>query len=212
MDKLNGYTLTKQWFEFIQSGEHDVKPVHSALYFYIIHLSNQLKWPQKFGLPTENTMQFIGVSNYRTYINALKNLSDWGVILWVEKSYNQHTCNKIALVKKYKALSKHIPKQVQSIASISKRIKTYKNVVSVETKNFAETKTGLFQKFKNIRPEIPEQFLNLEISAFLNKYPGKENEVNLVNTWAKRIVYQAPVSAMDEFNKLESENKRKYGF
>lgn len=93
----NGYTLSRQWFEFAFDNPEKISPVHCALYFWCIELNNRLGWREKFGLPTEDTMRVIGVRNKRTYYKAFHNLTEWGFIGIVTKSINQHTANIISL-------------------------------------------------------------------------------------------------------------------
>lgn len=207
MSDISGYKLTNTWFEFCQSGTHITRPVHTALYLYCIHLCNKLKWREIFGLPTEDTMASLGISSYKTYINTLTDLVDFGFILWVEKSTNQYTSNKIALVKNAKARPKHIPKHVQSNVGIVKRIKPLKTLVN------DLLKTGVFEIFKKVRSDLPTDVLEIEAGLFSTKYPNKdlEKDINLINEWAKRIKYNKPVSPIDEFNKIAAQNKLKYG-
>jgi hypothetical protein len=127
---MNSYSLTSVWFQFAFDNPEKVKPGHHALYFWCIELCNSLGWKEKFGLPTQHTMDVLGIKNYKTYSNHLHDLVDFGFINFVQLSKNQYTSNIIALVKNTKALpkaytkalSKHIPKQVQSTVSIDKLI------------------------------------------------------------------------------------------
>lgn len=131
--KMNGYELSRQWWDFAFANPEKVKPIHSALYFFAIENCNRMGWAEKFRLPSEMAMSAIGVHSYKTYIAALKDLCEWGFLIMVQKSQNQYSANIVALVNFTKAqdkaldkaLAKHIPKQVQStdqsIASINKQ-------------------------------------------------------------------------------------------
>jgi hypothetical protein len=132
--ELNGYELSRKWFDFCFENPEKIKPNHTALYFFAIEHCNRLGWKPKFGFPTEMAKDAIGIKNYRTYINTLNDLIDWGFITMVEKSRNQWSANIIALVKNTKtttkaldkAMQKHDTKQckskVESIDSINKPI------------------------------------------------------------------------------------------
>jgi hypothetical protein len=207
MNDLSGYKLTNAWFEFCQSGTQITRPVHTALYLYCIHLCNKLKWREIYGLPTEATMASLGISSYKTYINTLTDLVDFGFITWVEKSKNQYTSNKIALVKNAKARPKHIPKHVQSIVPIVKHVNN-KNVLNVQT-----LKTGLVEIFKTVRSDVPRETLEIEAGMFIAKYPGKglQKDINLITTWAKRIKFIQPINHKTEFDKIAAKNKERYG-
>ena len=118
---MNGYELTRQWWDFAFSNPDKVKPIHSALYFFAIDRCNRMGWAEKFALPAYMAMGAIGVSHHNTYSKAFDDLVEWGFFHLVQKSKNQHTSNIIALSKidtaLYTALDKatlnHIAEQAQ---------------------------------------------------------------------------------------------------
>lgn len=131
-EKMNGYQLSRQWHDFAFENPDLIKPHHGALYFHIIDQANRFGWKEKFGLPTDIAKETIGVKSYNTYIKTLNDLIDWGFIIMVKKTYNQHRANIISLssaLSKYdkandKALDKanlmddqNMTKQSQSIGS-----------------------------------------------------------------------------------------------
>jgi hypothetical protein len=93
----NGYALQRQWEEFVEKTTFGVKPLHHALYFTMIILNNKFDWKETFGLPTKNTMNYLGVKNYAYYKNALEDLVKWGIVDLHERSKNQWTSNQISL-------------------------------------------------------------------------------------------------------------------
>jgi len=105
-EKLNGYALSRQWFDFTQETSEMVTPMHTALYFWIIDLCNRLQWKEVIGLPTDHTMNAIRIKSYKSYKKSLDDLIRWGFLKLITKSRNQHTCNEVALVLKTKAETK----------------------------------------------------------------------------------------------------------
>jgi len=207
-DQNSGYRLTKQWFDFCRTGTHIVRPIHTALYLYCVQLCNSLKWKLNFGLPTDSTMEVLGIKNKETYYNTLDELCRFGFVIIRQKSINQHTSNIICLPKK--PISIPIGTHVGTTSGtvpIVKRIKHNKTLVN----DFL--KTGLLEIFKTVRHDVPQETLEIEAGMFISKYPDKDlkKDINLITTWAKRIKYVTPVSKMDEFNKLAAQNKQKYG-
>lgn len=93
----NGYQLTKAWFDFVFEAKEPTRPIHAALYMWIVELNNRLKWKEVIGLPTEHSMQAIGVKGYQHYKKTLNDLARWGFITIVSKSHNQYTSNQISL-------------------------------------------------------------------------------------------------------------------
>lgn len=130
---MNGYDLSRNWFDFCFENPEKITPNHTALYFFCIEHCNRLGWKQKFGLPTTMAKEAIGIRSYNTYIKTLNDLIDFGFIKMIEKSKNQYSSNIIALSNFNKALDKaldkalikHTTKQVkstrQSIDSINKQ-------------------------------------------------------------------------------------------
>jgi len=94
---MNSYNLSRIWFSFAYENA-GVKPVHTALYFWILERGNASGWKKIIDIQTEKSMECLGVTDWRTYKSALQFLSDNGFIMWVEKSKNQYTCNKVTLI------------------------------------------------------------------------------------------------------------------
>ena len=131
---MNGYELSRKWFDWSFENPEKISPNHSALYFFAIEHCNRLGWRKKFGFPTEMAKDAIGIKSYNTYIKTLNDLVNWGFIEMIEISKNQYSSNIIAIVKNTKAhtkaldkaLSKHIQKHStkhsQSTVSIDKQL------------------------------------------------------------------------------------------
>lgn len=141
--EINGYILSRDWFDWCFLNPERIKPVHTALYFFCIEQCNRLGWKPKYGMPTDLAMETIGVKSYNTYINTLNDLVEFGFIELIEKSKNQYTSNIIALSNNNKAIDKaldkalikHVSKQgestYQSIDSIDKQVN--KETINKET-------------------------------------------------------------------------------
>src|ERR1035437_3755782 len=140
--KKDGYSLRRQWFDFVFEYPEKVTPTHGILWCWLIELNNRLGWKEKFGLPTTYSMDAIGVSIYRTYKKAMDDLIKWGFVKLIAKVKNQHTASIVALVKNTKA----IPKHCRGTASIDKHNKTIKTGINST-------------KFENLYPN-PKYFNN----------------------------------------------------
>jgi len=206
MNKINGYNLTKQWFNFCQSTDQNVKPIHTAIYMYTIYLCNSLRWKPVFQLPTSETMKVLGISNYTTYRVALEEIIRFGFIIMIEKSSNQYTANRICLVQnRSSTVLSTVSGTVLSTVSKVKQLK-HKNVES-------DLKTGLVEIFLKVRSEVPRETLEIEAGKFMSKYPDRkiDKDINLINKWAEKIIYDKPVNQLDEFNRVAAQNAKKYG-
>jgi len=173
---MNGYELSRNWFDWSFENPEKVSPNHSALYFFAIEHCNRLGWRKKFGFPTEMAKDAIGIKSYNTYIKTLNDLVDWGFINMIERSKNQYSSNIIALSNFDKALNKaldeaivkHVTKQSESISSIDKPL-------TIEPLNNKLNEIPTFEDFfiyaKEKEPSVKQ-------SALKNKY-----DAWVVNNW-----------------------------
>lgn len=113
---MNGYELTRMWYDFKFENPDLVKHIHSDLFFYIVDRWNRLGQKEKIGLPTSFTMEAVGINSYNTYKKVLNDLIEFGFIKSVLDSKNQHQSRVIALSffdkAKYKALDEAINKAI----------------------------------------------------------------------------------------------------
>lgn len=107
---MNGYELTRKWFDFKFENVDKCKSIHTDLYMYIVDLWNRLGNKEKFGLPTQVTMELLGIGSYNTYKKIYQDLVDWKFIIEVKKSKNQYQSRVIALSKNDKANDKALDK------------------------------------------------------------------------------------------------------
>lgn len=189
---MNGYDLSRTWFDFAFENPEKITPTHGILYFYIIEQCNRLGWKEKFGLPTGLAKEAIGIKNYRTYQNALDDLVEWGFIKMIQVSKNQHTSNIVAIVKNAKAhtkahtiaLDKAIQMQGQSTVSIDKQlnnetIKPLNNRFTPPTLN----EVIFFFKEKNY-PEV----LAVKAFEYYNLGNWKDGSGKQVKNWKQKML------------------------
>ena len=190
MAEINGYSLSRIWFDWCFENPEKISPNHTALYFFCIEHCNRLGWKRKFGLPTTMAKEAIGIRSYNTYIKTLNELVSFGFISMIEKSKNQYSSNIVALSNFDKALDKalikHTTKQGESNSSIVKQV----NKETIEQKNIAESLEFYQTQLDNLEtstireeiilqskyksyiklvtgksdayPEIPKHYLNIE--------------------------------------------------
>ncbi len=146
-EQLTGYELSRNWFDFCFDNTELIKPAHTALYFFAIEHCNRMGWKTKFGFPTQMAMEAVGIKNYKTYINTLNDLIDWGFIKLVSRSKNQYSATVIGMVKNTKALSKALSKAVSKHAqkhsgSIGQSIVSIDKPKNLEPKNLEPKNEG----------------------------------------------------------------------
>lgn len=154
---MNGYELSRIWFNWCFENPEMINTNHTALYFFCIEHCNRLGWKQKFGLPTTMAKEALGIKSYNTYKKTLDDLVNFGFIELIEISKNQYSANIIALSNFDKALdnaldkatAKHTSKQSESTGesncSINKQItknkelKNEKQIELLKLFDFSET-------------------------------------------------------------------------
>lgn len=148
------------------------------------------------------------MKNKKTYYLILQDLIDFGFIIMAEKSINQHTANIICLPKKrISTISGTHLSTISGTVPIVKRIKHLKQSVN------GELKTGLIRIFKTVRNDIPDHILETEAGKFINKYGEKDlrKDINLINTWAVKIIYEPEQNKQQEFDQTAERNRKRYG-
>lgn len=96
---MNGYNLSRNWFNFSFENPDKVKPIHTAVFMWCVEKCNRLGWKEKFGFPTGEAMEAIGVSSKNTYLKALNDLIEWEFITLIKESKNQHQARVVAISK-----------------------------------------------------------------------------------------------------------------
>jgi hypothetical protein len=107
---MNGYELTRDWFDFRFENPDKCKPIHTELYIYLVDQWNRLGQVNKFGVPTQYTMQVLNINSYNTFKSALDSLIEFGFIKIISESKNQHQSRIVALSNNDKANSKALDK------------------------------------------------------------------------------------------------------
>jgi hypothetical protein len=217
-DKLTGYKLSRDFFDWCFENPELIRPIHIAIYMFAIEHCNRLGWKPKFGFPTQMTMDAIGIKNWRTYIKAFNDLCEWGFFDLIEKSKNQYSANVIAIVLNTKAdtkalakasqkhIQKHIQKQVNSMVGIDK---LNNNELEKPLKQNFEDNSIWIEKFKNdftqseiigMNVGISKQYLEnakkdfISMVMFAEPKPNYREFLNHFSNWAKKNVtnYKLP--------------------
>lgn len=95
---MNGYELTRKWFNWVYENPDKVRPTHTAVYLWAVELCNRMGWKEKFGIPAMDAMEHVGIKSKDTYYKAFNDLVDWGFVKIVQRSKNGNSANIISLV------------------------------------------------------------------------------------------------------------------
>lgn len=178
---MNGYDLSRNWFDWAFDNASKIRPIHTALFFFIIEHNNRLGWKKEFGLPRQMAMEAIGVKNNRTFTSAFDDLEKWGFITVLERSKNQYSANIISIfgcVKNTpattkalaKATHKHSHKHCTGIVPIDKPLNkepiTYLKADFLDNWNDARTHFTGTQSNRNTLTQEDEDNFNNALKDF----------------------------------------------
>lgn len=214
---VNSYDLSRNFTNFAFENPQKIKPNHYAIYFFAIEHCNRLGWKKVFGLPTTMTMEAIGIRSYKTYINALRELVDWGFIEMVEVSKNQHSSNIVALANFTKALDKALDKAWikhglkqdqstdQSIASIDKQ-ETKEQINNKQGTKGDESPPSKKDKFiesvYEIEIDLPKHEIERFIDYWTEKNPrGRKMKFEKEKTFDPNLRLKTWQKNLEEWNK-----------
>ncbi len=107
---MNWYDLHRMRLNFRFENPDKCRSIHSELFMYICDLWNRLWQAKKFWLPTEVTMNLLGIWSYNTYNKAYEDLVSRWFIKEIQKSTNQYSARVVALSKIDKATNKALDK------------------------------------------------------------------------------------------------------
>jgi len=154
---LNGYDLSRIWFDFSFENQGIVSTSDTALYFWIIEKFNRCGWVKNLSITSTENMAACGFKTYPPYKKSLDNLVDWGFILIVKQSKNQYQATIIALLKNNKALDKALDKALLKQST--------KQVLSNQESIFDINKTTN-NELLTIKPQTIQGFDFSEFSFF----------------------------------------------
>jgi hypothetical protein len=169
---MNGYNLTRNWFNYKFENPEKVKAIHTDFYFYLVDQWNRLGQKPSFGLPTLVTMECLGIGSYNTYKKTLNDLIDFGFVILIKESKNQHQSKIVALSKIDKATDKALDKATikASDEASDKATDSIIKQINKETIN-KETNIPTFEDFKIYALEKEP---TVSLSALKNKYDAWE--------------------------------------
>jgi hypothetical protein len=185
---MNGYELSRDWFNFCYENPEKVKTNHTALYFFAVDHCNRLGWKRKFGLPTEMAKDAIGIKSWHTYIKAFNDLVEWGFFDLIERSKNQYSSNIIALIKNNEALDKALDKATTKHASKQLRSthqSTHQSIDSIDKLYNKEQINLITKEYKKVSiflDGLLKPSLGLEVDTcfsfdeFWELYPVKQKK------------------------------------
>ena len=190
---MNGYELSRKWFDWCFENPEKIKPNHTALYFFAVEHCNRLGWKKKYGMPTTMAMEAIGIKSYNTYINTLNDLVEWGFIEMIQRSKNQYSANIVALSNFDKALDKaldealikHASKQSESIDSIDKQ-ETSKQINKEQAPPPLEEVISYFDENGYTKESATKMFEYYEESRKPRGRVWKDGRGNTVKNWKQK--------------------------
>ena len=190
---MNGYELSRNFWNFAFDNPEKVRPYHIAIYFFSIEHCNRLGWKKKFGFPTSMVMEATGIKSYNSYKKYFDDIVDWGFFDVIEYSKNQYSSNIIALSLKEKALDKaldkalikHGTKQSESTCSIDKQ-ETSKQINKEQAPPSLEEVILYFEENGYTKDSATKMFEYYEESRKPRGRVWKDGRGNTVKNWKQK--------------------------
>lgn len=201
---MNGYELSRQWWNFAATHIGEVTVTHSALYYYLVETWNLLGQPDTFGFPKSQGASVLGI-NLKTFNKAYEDMVKWKFIIEIQRSTNQWTATIVQINGQVlftnatanahaQAILNQLPMQYQRYdESNSQRngtlIEQYKNNTEQELNNVrGEPQNALFinpvetkkrrKKEKSSAEKERKEFVPISFSELLQIFEEKnENEI-----------------------------------
>lgn len=175
---INGYNLTRDWYDFKFENPSKVRANHSDFYLYLVDQWNRLGQKKEFGLPTSYTMECLGIGSYNTYKKILSDLVLFGFVIIVKDSNNQHNSKIIALSKFDKASDKASDEPINK-ALDKATIKALDKPIDTIIKQYNKL---TIEQIKNILfyfNELPKSEISKRISELTKNDSSDENSINI---------------------------------
>jgi ribosomal protein S7 len=169
---MNGYDLSRLWFDYKFENPGKVKAIHSDFFFYLVDQWNRLGQKEKFGVPTSYTMECLGIGSYNTYKKTFNDLVEFGFVKLIQDSVNQHQSRIVALSKNDKALDKALDKA--TIKATDKALDKALDTIDKQLNN--ETIQQLNNKTKPLTP-LGEVIDFDSLLIFYNKTFSKKSRI-----------------------------------
>lgn len=208
--EINGYQLSRSWFDFCFDNPELINPNHTAIFMFAIEHCNRLGWKEKFGFPSQMTMDALGIKNHHTYIKYFNDLVSWGFFKLIQKSTNQYSANVISLSfgksKNSKALDKafikHTTKQQQSNPQSTQQ--------SNDSINKQQTINQLNKEPINNITANAEVFVWPTFLDFWNKYDKKVGKPKSEILWKKieQGAREKIMEHLDRYGQIEKKYRK----
>ncbi len=196
---MNWYDLHRMRLNFRFENPDKCRASHSELFMYICDLWNKLWQKERFWLPTQVTMELLGIWSYNTYNKIYNDLLLWWFIKEVQKSQNQYSSRIIALSKIDKATDKALDKATikatdkasdESPDIIDKQINKLTNKqINKEIDDFSQAIINFQEMRKKIKKPMTENAVKLLLWELEKLAPWDEStkiailNKSIMNCW-----------------------------
>ena len=205
---MNGYKLTRNWFDYKFENPSKVRAIHTDFYIYLVDQWNRLGKKEEFGLPTSYTMECLGIGSYNTYKKTLSDLVNFGFVKIIKDSKNQHISKIIALSKYDEASNKALDEATikASDKPTDTIIKQYNNLTIQQINKILY----IFNSFSSYEIDSKIKFLENDDSKIV--YRSFKHLSLSVNEFNKLIENGYSESEIDDIlDSIENtKNNRKY--
>lgn len=193
---MNSYDLSRNFWNWAFDNPEKISPNHAAVYFFAIEHCNRLGWKEKFGFPSQMTMDAIGIKKHSTYIRYFKDLIEFGFFELIQESKNQYSSNIIRL-------TSALPKKGEAI---DKAMLTHRDKHTANQKEYKQTTKQLnkeqLNNIDNIYSMYPAKCVKRKVST------GKSSkDKDRIKTILSKRSYDDVVQTITQYlNEAQSSN------
>jgi|GEM_PF-2104674 len=217
---LNGYVLSRKWFDFAFENPDRVKPTHGIIFFFMVEKCNRLGWKEKFGFPTGHAMEATGIKSKNTYYKAFHDLVEWGFVNLIEKSKNANTSNIISLFTAsiFKSVIDTVDKSVLDMAMIQYDSRQAYSTVLIDKPIKPSNLKPIKPNRESFQPPSLDVVIDFVKKNTIEKLRGRENsfakefffhQEKLEWKYKGKIVRNWKASAMQWIAREESKSQQK---
>jgi hypothetical protein len=96
--KINLFKQFRAYYSFVFNSDHNITPIHSSLYMFLLNQNNRANWIEWFKCPYDTAMHGALINSNKTYYKTLNDLVSFGLIE-VIKGVNNYKAPKIKIIK-----------------------------------------------------------------------------------------------------------------
>ena len=178
------FDYIRQYWDWANDNPEKSCPSTAGLYFYFLHVANQLGWKHSFSITSTQVCHYLNI-RYNTYKKYFDILVESGLIVMVKESRNQFSANIVALSNfdkaRVKASENLVQKQRETSCDIHNTVNTINKVKTINT-----SKADLSKMYSE-HQAVNEAFIQFLKHRIEIKKPATQRAADMLFAELKKI-------------------------